>query len=196
MIQRVLTFLIFCAALGFAQVTSGSITVTASRTLNVQPDQAVYAVSVQTPLTGTRDDALGALAGSGITLANFTGVTTTTTYLFNNASQTVLLWTFTLPVAISDMKTTQSLLATVSQTAAKKNNGITVSFSVQTVQASPALLASQQCPTSGLLSDARTQAQTLASAANLNLGTVLALSAPVQTGISCSLTVKFAAFPY
>ena len=183
-------------AIGDAQVTSGSVTVTASRTTNLQPDQALFAVTVTTPLTSSRDDALNALGGSGITLANLTGVMTTTLYPSTGPTQNILQWTFNLPVAISDMKTTVALLNSVAQGLAKKNNGLSISFGVQATQVSPQLQQSMPCPVAGLLSDARAQAQSLASAAGMNVGSVLAMSSPTSNSATCSLTVKFAAFPY
>ena len=36
----------------------------------------------------------------------------------------------------------------------------------------------------------------MASAANMNLGSILAMSSPTAAGATCALTVKFAAFPY
>ena len=114
MIQRLLVCSLICSAIGGAQVTSSSVTVTATRTTNVQPDQAVFGVTVTAPLTSSREDALNALGGSGITLANLTGVNTTTVYPTNvGPSQTLLQWSFSLPVSISDMKTTVALLSSV-----------------------------------------------------------------------------------
>jgi uncharacterized protein YggE len=198
MLQRLWLCSLICTAIACAQVTSSSVTVTASRTTNLQPDQVVFGVTVTTPLTGTRDDALNALGGSGITLANLTGVITTTLYPQTNVGspQTVLQWTFSLPVSISDMKTTVALLSSVAQGLAKKNNGLSISFGVQATQVSAQLQQSMPCPVAGLISDARAQAQTMAGAANINLGSILAMSSPTSAGATCSLTVKFAAFPY
>src|SRR5229473_2184173 len=62
------------ASLVSAQTDSNSITVVASRTASLQADQAVFGVAVTSGLNASFEDALGALQGSGITLANFTGV--------------------------------------------------------------------------------------------------------------------------
>src|SRR5437016_5851611 len=62
------------AALAFGQLDSNTVTVTASRTSNPQPDQAVFVVTVQSGLSTTLGDVLAALQGSGITLADFSGV--------------------------------------------------------------------------------------------------------------------------
>jgi uncharacterized protein YggE len=193
MVQRLLFALLVFAAAACAQVTSSSVTVTASRATNLQPDQIVFGVAVTTPVTATRDDAVNALGGSGIMVANFTGVYTTTTYLSgSNTPVTLLQWNFSLTAPISDIKTTVGLLTTVASATAKKNNGFSVSFSIQGTQVSAQLAQSQQCPIAGLVSDARTQAQTLADSAGVTLGGILAMSSP---GSACMLTVKFSAFP-
>jgi uncharacterized protein YggE len=193
MVQRLFfALLIFTAAAG-AQVTSSSVTVTASRSTNLQPDLVGITVAVTTPATGTRDDAVNALGGSGITVTNFVGVYTSTVYPSgSNSPLTVLQWNFSITAPISDIKTTVALLTTVASGVAKKNNGISVSFSIQGMQVSAQLQQSQPCPIAGLISDARTQAQTLANTAGVTLGGILAMSSP---GSACVLTVKFSAFP-
>jgi uncharacterized protein YggE len=196
MVQRLLFALLVFTAAACAQVTSSSVTVTASRSTNLQPDLVVITVGVTTPLTGTRDDAVNALGGSGITVANFIGVYTNTLYPSGtNTPLNVLQWNFSLTAPIADFKTTVGLLTTVASGVAKKNNGISVSFSIQGTQVSAQLAQSQPCPIAGLISDARTQAQTLASAAGVTLGGILAMSSPGSTTSACLLTVKFSAFP-
>lgn len=197
MVRRLVLVLLILTAAACAQVTSSSVTVTASRPTNLQPDQIVFGVAVTTPVTGTRDDAVNALGGSGITAANFTGVYTNTLYQSGtNAPLNVLQWNFSLTAPISDIKTTVGLLTTIASGVAKKNNGISVSFSVQGTQVSAQLQQSQACPVAGLISDARSQAQTLGNAAGMNVGAILAMSSPGSSTSGCALTVKFAAFPY
>jgi hypothetical protein len=183
--------------LAVAQVTSSSVTVTASRTTNLQPDQVVFGVTVTTPLTSSRDDAVNALGGSGITLANLTGVFTTTLYPdTSNKPLTVLQWNFSLPASISDTKNTVALLSSVAKNLVQKNNGLSISFGIQASQVSAQLQQSQSCPVADLITDARAQAQTLANTASMTIGSILAMSSPTSTNSTCALTVKFAAFPY
>ena len=66
--------LLASASLVFAQTDANSITVVASRNTTLQADQAVFNVSVTSGLNTTLEDVLGALQGSGVTAANFTGV--------------------------------------------------------------------------------------------------------------------------
>ncbi len=107
-------------------------------------------------------------------------------------------WYFSLPVPLAKMKDTINNLIALQKTITQNNSGLTLSFSVSGLQVSQDLLHSQTCTVTDLLSDARSQAQKLATAANLYLGTVLAMSgvtsmnAPLYGSVSsCSLTVKF-----
>src|SRR5690349_23190828 len=70
--------LVLCTAptLAFAQLDSNSVTVSASRIVNLQPDQAVFAVNVDTPMDVPLNDVVAALQSAGITLSNFAGVRT------------------------------------------------------------------------------------------------------------------------
>jgi uncharacterized protein YggE len=207
MIQRIAPFLLLSAGLACAQLTSNSVTVTASRNTNLPPDQIVFRVTVDTPLDATRDDAVSALQGSGITLANFSGVTTVQIYdSRGQQTQTRLQWLFSLPVAVSNMKSTIGLLTAVQKSNAQKNNGLAILFGIAGTQVSPQALQSQICSQADLLADARAQAQKMASAAGATLGAVLAMSGSTSATMdstgglfsspyytpSCFLTVKFA----
>lgn len=199
-----LLFLLFPITLAFAQLTPNSVTVTASRANAAQPDQVIFYVRVDGPLTITQSDALSALQGSGIAQANFSSVSTVQQYgPPTQQSTTQLEWTFTLPVAFTDMKSTVGLLSAVQKSNAQKKNGLTISFGVQGTQTSPQAQQSQTCSISDLMSDARAQAQKMASAAGKGVGDVLAVSGSTSTTApgtlaaspipvpGCSLTVKF-----
>src|SRR5216683_3075971 len=134
------------ASLVFAQADSNSITVIASRNANLQADQAVFGVAVTSGLTASFEDVLGALQGSGITLANFTGVSSPPSPgvfslpvigITPIAPAPSLQWSFTLAVPLSKIKDTIATLTTVQQNVAKKNNGLSVTFQVQGSQVSP-----------------------------------------------------------
>ena len=70
----VLAFCLSCS-LAFAQLDSNSVTVTASRSSNLQSDEALFSVTVSSsrPAT-TLDEAVAALQGTGITVSNLAGV--------------------------------------------------------------------------------------------------------------------------
>jgi len=191
-------------ALALAQTTANSVTVTASRNTNLAPDQAVIAVYVGTPTTATLDDAAAVLQGTGITAANLSGVGTTQV-ASGRQSVLQLQWTFSDPADLAALKSTLAALTTLQQSVAAKNDGTSVSFSVQGTQVSSKLAQQQTCSLPDLISDARSQAAKLA--ANLTVGSVLAVSgsaastatsaggsafSSAATVPACSLTVKFA----
>ncbi len=204
------------APLAFAQLDTNSITVSVSRSSTVQPDQVVFAVTVQSGLNASLDDVLAALQGSGITAANLAGVSS------NNPSpytQSTILWTFTLTAPFSKQKDTVTSLTALEQTVAQGKSGLTLSFTVAGTQVSAQALQSQTCSLTGLISDAQAQAQSIAAAAGVTVGPVLALSsatsspipaavnfvsgafssvyvAPTTYAPPCGLTVKFALFRY
>jgi hypothetical protein len=217
------------AACAFAQLDSNSITVSASRNASLQADQVVFAVSINTDLTAGLGEVLAAVEPAGLTQANFVGVSSPqASFIFEPTPgegplpqplpQQRLQWVFGAPVPIAKTKDMVSALTNLQRSLAQVPNGPRLSFSVQGTQVSPQLQQSQTCAVSDLISDARTQAQKLASAAGLNLGSVLALASatattslgpgvylgvPVGALISagpfglplaapCSITVKFA----
>ena len=208
-----LAFLI-SASLAFAQLDSNSVTVAASRNINLQPDQVVFAVFVDSGLNSSLDDILSALRGSGITAANFSGVSTVSSFNFvgpNQAPQPPMLeWAFGLAVPFSKMKDTVATLTSLQQTVSQKNSELKLSFQIQGTEISPQLQQSQMCVLADLIADARSQAQKLGDAAGLGVGSILAVSSFTTTTVpgpipvnrfsstsgtflpGCSVTVKFA----
>lgn len=193
--------LLFCS-LAFGQSTTNSITVSASNNANLQPDQAIFSVTVQSGASTGLDDVLTAVQGSGITVANFTGVSTAQqTYACVGPPSTTLMlaWTFSLPVPLANTKATVATLTTLQQTIAKMSNGLTLSFSIVGTQVSQQLAQSQTCSLSGLIASATTQAQSLASAGGLMLGSIVAISSstsnfvasPYAVASTCAITVTF-----
>src|SRR5438874_1912535 len=210
MLKRILIIaLVACTSVAFAQLDSNSVTVTASRNPNLQPDQAVFAVRVISGLTTSLDEIIAALQGSGLGLANFLGMSTTQPFTVVGAGpqiQPMLEWDFALPAALSKTKETVTTLTNLQQTIAQKNSGLTLSFYLQGSQVSQQLQQSQNCAFTELVADARAQAQKLATAAGLNVGTILAMSSFTSTTVAngipitgnlysscpplCSMTVK------
>ena len=89
MLKRTLILgFLLSASLAFGQLDSNSITVTASQSVNLQPDQVLFAVYVSTPLTASLDDVLAAVKGAGITSANFSGVYSSATLSRARAPET------------------------------------------------------------------------------------------------------------
>lgn len=202
--------------LAFGQLDSNSITVTAANNVTLQPDQAVFAVSVISPLTTGFDDVLAALAGSGITAGNFSSVNTQSDFsLIGGTGQLpppMLTWTFSLLAPLANTKATVASLTTLQQNIAKAHNGLALSFSIAGTQISQQLAQSQTCSYSDLVTAATTQAQALATAGGVTLGSILALASttanvaagPAYVGLGlgsilvasatpapCAITVKF-----
>jgi hypothetical protein len=191
---------VLSASSAFGQLDSNSITVTAIRSAAFQADQVVFSVDVTSALNTSLDDVIAAVSAAGISVANFSNVNNRYTYF--NSSQPPMAptidWSFSLAVPLAKMKDTIDKLAALQKTITQNNSGMTLAFSVYGLQVSADLARSQTCTVTDLLSDARSQAQNLATAANLYLGSVLAMSgvtsmnAPSYASVSsCSLTVKF-----
>lgn len=183
--------LVSCVPLVFAQLDSNSITVTASQNATLQPDQAIFSLTVQSPVTTGFDDILAALQPVGVTAANFTGVSSSVSGLVGRRPAPTLLWGFNLPAPLANTKATVASLTTLQTNIANANNGLTLSFSIAGTQVSTQLAQSQTCSLAALIASATTQAQNLAAAGGLTLGSILALSSSTASPPPCTATVKF-----
>ena len=182
-------FLYFSAAsaLLFGQLDSNSVTVTATRNLSVQPDQAIIELSVISPLDATLDSVVAVLQGFSVSAADFNAVGIyPPAYYLPQPGQTVtqmMQWGFGIAVPVTKLKDTLAALTALEQTIAKKNNGFTLSFSVQGLTLSPQLQQSQVCKTPDLIADARAQAQKFADASGMAVGSILAISGATSTTV-------------
>src|SRR3984893_13924497 len=130
------------ASLLFGQLDSNSVTVTASRSASVQPDQVLLAVYVNSGINASLDDVLAVLKTSGITITNFSGVSTNSTFglipvggvPLPQPTPPTLQWAFGLPVPFSKMKDTLTALTSLQQSIIHANSGFTLSFTVQGAQ--------------------------------------------------------------
>lgn len=200
MYLRLSVLALLVAGVAFAQLETNSVTVTASRTVSAPPDQVIFGVFVNSGFSSSLSDIVNALGSVGITQANFSSLTEVSN------PNPALQWGFGLVVPFAQLKNTAAALASLAQSIAQNNSGLTLSFSVagtQTSQLPP-------CPIAGLISDAGTQAQQLATGAGRSLGGILAMSTATSnsasniaviyafsslgsaTSSSCSLTVEYA----
>ena len=62
----------------FAQLPSNTLTITATRSINLQPDQALFSLSVTSSAATNLGQVVAALSGVGVTAANLAGVGTNT----------------------------------------------------------------------------------------------------------------------
>jgi uncharacterized protein YggE len=175
----VIVFLL-SAFMAFGQLDSNSVTVSASHYANLQADQIVFAVSVDSGLNLSLDDVVAALAGTGITASNLSSIGPAQQQ-YPPPPDPAVEWVFALTAPVSKVKDTAALLSNLQQSIAKKNNGLTVSFRIQGTQVSQELAQSQPCVVPDLIADARSQAQKLADAADVYVGNVLALSGSTST---------------
>lgn len=165
-----LSFLLAAVPL-FAQLPSQTVTVTATRSIIVPPDEALLSLTVTSTPDTNLDQVVSALSGLGITPVNLSGV--------DNSSATMLQWNFSLAVLLSKLTAAIASLTSLEQNITQNNSGLTLSFNVTGVQASAQLQAFQQahtCTNANLISDATAQAQKLVAAAGMALGPILKLS--------------------
>ncbi len=194
------------ASFAFGQLDSNSVTVTSSSNTTPQPDQVVFSVVVSSPSSTGLTDIFAALQGSGITIANFSNVSTVVVSGIVGGilpspypppgpvvSSPLLSWAFSLVVPVTNVKTTITMLTALQQSVSQKSGALTLSFSVQGTQVSLQAQQSQPCAIPDLLADARAQAQTLAAAGGRILSGIVGLSSVTSnTGGICTVTVKFA----
>ncbi len=188
MYRRVAGLLFCCVPCAFAQVDSNSVTVTAFRTIVVQPDQASFSVSVTAPVTSTMDDVLAVLQPAGIGLANFSNVYTT----YSSANVPMLQWTFSLVGPLTNTKATVATLTNLESSVAN-NLRYSIAFALQGTGTSAQASQSQSCPLPDLLNEAKAKAQAMASAAGRFVSGLIALATnvPSPPGVGCSVTAKF-----
>jgi uncharacterized protein YggE len=164
-----LSILLLAVTPVFGQLESHTLTIAATRSINVQADQVVFGLSVNAAATTNLDQIVAALATLGITSANLTDVGT-------NFDPPGVLSNFTLAVSFSSLTATIGALTKLEETIAQNNSGLALTFSVNGTQVSQQLQQSQTCSNSDLIADATAQAQKLAAAAGVTLGPILKLS--------------------
>jgi spore germination protein YaaH len=164
-----LLLLLFSAAPLFAQLESHTLAISASRSINLQPDQVVFGLTVSSAATASLDQIVSALAGLGITSASLAGVN-------NYSAPTTFQWNFTLAAPVASLSATIGALTKLQQTIAQNNSGLTLTFAINGTQVSQQLQESQSCSNSDLIADATAQGQKLAAAAGLTLGPILRVS--------------------
>ncbi len=188
--RRFLTFaFVISSSLAFGQLDSNTVTVTASSSVTLSPDQIVFSVGITAPLNDTLDDVTSAFAGSGITIAEFSDVYLN--YSNPNIPASILTWDFTVPVPLSQMQTEVSALTALQNAIAQLNNGMSLQFTAQETQVSTQLQQSQTCSVPTLIATATSQAQSLAAAAGLRLGNIVKMSSLTSSTPVCTMTVEF-----
>lgn len=158
-----------------AQLDTNTVTVTATRTYDLQPDQVQLYVTLTAPVAVGLDEILAQLEGSGITAANLNGVYTP----YSNASDEYhgySQWSFTPTVGFDKLKAALAALSRLQITAGKFMESPALRFDVGGTKISYALLAAHACPFPTLIDDARRQADAMAAAAGMRTGAIVSLS--------------------
>jgi len=179
--------LLFAARLAAADLDSNSVTVTATRTVSAQPDQVALSVDLLATPDVALDDVLARLKGSGITAADLNGVYTSYGVQYVAANR-FLDWNFNLNVAFTKMKDTLKALKALQTSIPAIQDSPALTFSVTGTRYSADALAAQSCPLPALVSDARRQADAMASAAGMKTGAIVSLT----DGSSLEVTVPTA----
>jgi hypothetical protein len=175
----------------FGQLESNTLTITATRSVTLQPNDVAFTVSVGSGGSTDLDQVVAALSGLGVSSANLTSVS-------GGIVPPSVQWNFALAVPIAKLASTIGSLTQLEQTLAQNNSGLILTFSVQgtqTSQSSQKLQQSQPCSSADLIADATAQGQKLAAAAGLTLGPILRLSnAPSAQPTLFAATFAFEGF--
>ncbi len=178
-IVRMASLFLATVFLAFGQLDSDTLTISASRSIIVPPDQALFNVSVLSDLNTSLDQVVAALQGTGMSASNLSTVHGYSPGPVNTSvtrGRASLRWYFTLLVPFTKMASVAATLTNLQKTIGQQNSGLTLIFSLSRLQVSPELQQSKGCLLSDVMADARVQAQTLADAAGLAVGPIVALS--------------------
>jgi hypothetical protein len=168
------TMLLGTGALLFGQLDSGSVTVTATRSIGLQPDQAVLTASVLSGLDANFDQILRSVADAHIVESEFSGVT-----VVNQPLGLSLRWDFDLAVPIAQLPDTISTL-----------RAQLLNITVRGTQVSAERRAAEPCPREDLMADATSQARRMSLAAGIALGPILSVA---EGGVIGAVLVPVAA---
>jgi uncharacterized protein YggE len=174
--MRLAILLLAASATAFGQLDDDTLTVTATRTTSLAPDQAAITIYFSGPAASSLDDALAALQGSGVAASDLAYVTST------DGASPFLQWVFNRTVSFSQLKATLAALDSI-QSAVAKKGAFSVSWFVQGTVSPAAQQATALCPLPAMVSDARAQAQRVADAAGVKVGPVVSLSQAQPGGL-------------
>src|SRR5271163_3124065 len=152
-----LLFLLLAAVPVFGQLENHTLSISANRSIYLQPDQVLFGLTVTSSVTTSLDQVVAALSGLGITDASLTGEFST--------NPTTLIWSFSYTAPLSSLSAAVGSITKLQQTIAQSNGGLTLTFTVEETQVSQQLRQEQACSNSDLIADATAQAQKLAAAA-------------------------------
>ena len=165
-----MALLLAATSLAFGQLETDTLTIQASRSVNLAPDQVSFYVSVTAAPTSSLDQIVAALSGLGITASNLSSMYGA---MDNQSSRQ---WSFTLGATLTKLNATIASLIALRQSIATNNSGMSLTFQVQGAYVSPEAYQSQSCSTRDLVGDAQAQAQNVAAAAGFAVGPIIKIS--------------------
>lgn len=171
--RRLAVLYVLLSACAFAQTMDG-LTTSASKTITLWPDNAVFVVDVTSAAGTTVDQAVAWLSGTGITATNLVGAGSTQDYLSSLTPVMRMQHEFQMTVPypkISDM-TEKLRTATRSVTAAGGN----LAYGLTLTASDDALQLARQRVLPDLITEVKRRADTLAQASGLMVGTIQAIS--------------------
>jgi uncharacterized protein DUF541 len=173
--RNTILMLLAVSSVAWGDLEPNTVTIAASRTLNIQPDEVIFSVDVVSGPGTSFEQILLPLAGTGITEANFGGVEPYFGVL--SASEPARWqWSFTISEPFNKMKATIDAFTKLQQSIGNNNTGLSLIFSIRGLRTSDKAQQAQACPLADLVADARRQAQKLVDAAGLTLGPIETLS--------------------
>jgi hypothetical protein len=170
--MRAAVLLVLSASACLAQLDDDIVTVTATRSVTLQPDQAMLGLNVTTPLNTGLDDVLAAMPGLGLSAADLVFVNTT--LLTNNVPS--LTWLFSKGVPFSNLKDAVAAATAAEQSLAANRSTFNLTFYVSSQVSQTAQQAPAVCPIPTLFADAQAQAHQIASAAGVRIGGVVSMA--------------------
>ncbi len=205
--MRALILSLAVACVGFAQVDSNSVTVTATRQFYPVLNQVTWVIYLNASDNADLDDITAALRAAGVINAKFSGASQNYGVDLMQGPR----WSFTVTSPIASLKDTAALLVAAQKKI--QSQGMSMDFDIAGLQPSNQTVTAQPCSQSDLIADARAQAQKMTDAAGVVLGPILAVSdaglpnatvvygyaafllgvvsTQAATPSTCSLTVKF-----
>jgi len=179
-------------------VESNTITLTVTKSVTLGAADVTFSLNIVGGLNSTLEQALSAVKDLGLTAQDLVNIGTTPYGPYPD--QTRLTYTFRLVVPFAKMKETLEALDKVRRTI---DTNLELQFYGVMVTASQAAAdGARQTAIRDLIQEARQKAQSLADAAQMKLGPVMALSEQTYLGtgppgltVYFSVTVRFAAEP-
>src|ERR1700682_5171218 len=158
-----------------AQSAGPSVTVTASKQINLPIEQAYFEVSVGSGLSTTLDQVLPVVQSLGLTANDLVGMSGPSVgFQITTQPPNQILWSFRLVRSFAQLSQAFSEINSWSSGVDPKFTAAFSLASLATTEATARRLADDALP--GLIADARAKAQHLADAAGLTVGPILSLT--------------------